>query len=202
MGGFWGLRQWHSARADGWHCRSESCNPSHQPLILTAPHLLYQFALKVLFCLPQQEDKRSCQARYEALVVFCHWFPSTSSPAQGSIPRAALFAWPHERGGAAGLSKLAGVDASEEAVNEAVAQMVPIGKVGAKWDIAITVVFLCSSAARHLTGVLSCLALVGHLKRPRTSSQRKARTGLQGGAPLCSKPSGSSLWYRSLHAVE
>ncbi|CAK0787667.1 hypothetical protein CVIRNUC_010889 [Coccomyxa viridis] len=59
---------------------------------------------------------------------------------------------PGPTGGTAGLSKLAGVDASEEAVNEAVAQMVPIGKVGAKWDIAITAVFLCSSAARHLTG--------------------------------------------------
>ncbi len=85
--------------------------------------------------------------------------------------------WPHERAGFAGLSKLAGVDASEEAVNEAVAQMVPIGKVGAKWDIAITAVFLCSSAARHLTGVLRCLTLVGHQKRPRALLQCKGRTG-------------------------
>ena len=76
-----------------------------------------------------------------------------------------------------GCPSWAGVDASEEAVNEAVAQMVPIGKVGAKWDIAIAVVFLCSSAARHLTGVLSCLTLVGHLKRPRALSQCKGRTG-------------------------
>lgn len=59
----------------------------------------------------------------------------------------------------AGLSKLAGVDASEEDVNALVATTVPLGKVGAKWDIAIAAVFLCSSAARHLTGVgwVSCL---------------------------------------------
>ena len=44
VGGFWGLRQWHSARADGRHCRSERSIPSHQPLILTAPHLLYRYA--------------------------------------------------------------------------------------------------------------------------------------------------------------
>ena len=53
----------------------------------------------------------------------------------------------------AGLSKLAGVDASEEDVNALVASTVPLGKVGAKWDIAIAAVFLCSSAARHLTGL-------------------------------------------------
>ena len=53
---------------------------------------------------------------------------------------------------AAGLSKLAGVDASEEDVNALVASTVPLGKVGSKWDIAIAAVFLASSAARHLTG--------------------------------------------------
>lgn len=59
---------------------------------------------------------------------------------------------------AAGLSKLAGVDASEEEVNAAVASTVPLGKVGAKWDIAIAAVFLCSSAARHLTGAVTAPA--------------------------------------------
>ena len=109
--------------------------------------------------------------------MLCRWLPCTTSPAQDSTSRAAFIVWPHERAGFAGLSKLAGVDASEEAVNEAVAQMVPIGKVGAKWDIAITAVFLCSSAARHLTGVLRCLTLVGHQKRPRALLQCKGRTG-------------------------
>ncbi|CAL5224536.1 g7235 [Coccomyxa viridis] len=52
----------------------------------------------------------------------------------------------------AGLSKLAGVDASKDDVNALVASTVPLGKVGSKWDIAIAAVFLCSSAARHLTG--------------------------------------------------
>ena len=87
-------------------------------------------------------------------------FRLAAQPGQGLTSAAASIAWPHARGRFAGLSKLAGVEASEEVVNEAVAQMVPIGKVGAKWDIAITVVFLCSSAARHLTGVLSCSSLV------------------------------------------
>jgi hypothetical protein len=59
---------------------------------------------------------------------------------------------------AAGLSKLAGVDASEDEVNAAVASTVPLGKVGAKWDIAIAAVFLCSSAARHLTGAVTAPA--------------------------------------------
>ncbi len=51
-----------------------------------------------------------------------------------------------------GVSKLAGVDASEEEVNELVAATIPIGRVGSKWDIAIAAVFLCSPAARHITG--------------------------------------------------
>ena len=62
---------------------------------------------------------------------------------------------------AAGLSKLAGVDASEDKVNAAVASTVPLGKVGAKWDIAIAAVFLCSSAARHLTGAVTAPAKLG-----------------------------------------
>lgn len=44
------------------------------------------------------------------------------------------------------------MDASEDDVNALVASTVPLGKVGSKWDIAIAAVFLCSSAARHLTG--------------------------------------------------
>ena len=61
---------------------------------------------------------------------------------------------------AAGLSKLAGVDASEEDVNALVASTVPLGKVGSKWDIAIAAVFLSSSAARHLTGGASVPTLI------------------------------------------
>ena len=57
-------------------------------------------------------------------------------------------------GGVAGVSKLAGVDASEEEVNEMVASTIPIGRVGSTWDIAIAAVFLCSPAARHITGAL------------------------------------------------
>lgn len=53
---------------------------------------------------------------------------------------------------AAGVSKLAGVDVSEEEVNQLVASTIPIGRVGSKWDIAIAAVFLCSPAARHITG--------------------------------------------------
>ncbi|BDA49426.1 Peroxisomal 2,4-dienoyl-CoA reductase [Coccomyxa sp. Obi] len=59
---------------------------------------------------------------------------------------------PGPTGGTAGVQKLAGVDASEEEVNELVASTIPIGRVGSKWDIAIAAVFLCSSAARHITG--------------------------------------------------
>jgi peroxisomal 2,4-dienoyl-CoA reductase len=57
-------------------------------------------------------------------------------------------------GGVAGVSKLAGVDASEEEVNQMVASTIPIGRVGSTWDIAIAAVFLCSPAARHITGAL------------------------------------------------
>ena len=52
----------------------------------------------------------------------------------------------------AGLSKLAGVDASEEEINKMIAKEVPLGVVGAKWDIGIATVFLCSPAARYITG--------------------------------------------------
>ena len=51
-----------------------------------------------------------------------------------------------------GLSKLAGVDASEEEVSRMIAKEVPLGVVGAKWDIGIATVFLCSPAARYITG--------------------------------------------------
>lgn len=59
-----------------------------------------------------------------------------------------------------GVQKLAGVDASEEEVNELVASTIPIGRVGSKWDIAIAAVFLCSSAARHITGALQTSPLL------------------------------------------
>ena len=59
-----------------------------------------------------------------------------------------------------GVQKLAGVDASEEEVNELVASTIPIGRVGSKWDIAIAAVFLCSSAARHITGALHLAPLM------------------------------------------
>ena len=75
---------------------------------------------------------------------------------------------------AAGLSKLAGVDASENEVNAAVASTVPLGKVGAKWDIAIAAVFLCSSAARHLTGVITAPAKLA-MEWPANLQERLAR---------------------------
>ena len=52
----------------------------------------------------------------------------------------------------AGLQKLAGVDGGEDAVNRAVAACIPVGHVGAKWDIAIAAVFLASPAARFISG--------------------------------------------------
>lgn len=52
----------------------------------------------------------------------------------------------------AGVSKLAGVDASQDEVSRLVGETIPLGRVGAKWDIAIAAVFLCSDAARHVTG--------------------------------------------------
>ena len=116
-------------------------------------------------------------------LVFCSIAASAFAQLKSAGARCVLLlallfvVWSSEMRLSAGLSKLAGVEASEEVVNEAVAQMVPIGKVGAKWDIAITVVFLCSSAARHLTGVLCCLTLVGRFKRPRALLQCE-RTGL------------------------
>ncbi|KAK9832722.1 hypothetical protein WJX81_003788 [Elliptochloris bilobata] len=55
-------------------------------------------------------------------------------------------------GGTAGLQKLAGVNGGEEAVNKAVAACIPVGHVGARWDIAIAAVFLASPAARFISG--------------------------------------------------
>ena len=72
-----------------------------------------------------------------------------------------------------GLSKLAGVDASEDDVNALVASTVPLGKVGSKWDIAIAAVFLCSSAARHLTGE----TFVPHVAAVETSVLSKGSHG-------------------------
>ena len=51
-----------------------------------------------------------------------------------------------------GLQKLAGVEGGEDAVNSAVAACIPVGHVGAKWDIAIAAVFLASPAARFISG--------------------------------------------------
>ncbi len=80
---------------------------------------------------------------------------------------------------AAGLSKLAGVDASEDDVNTLVASTVPLGKVGAKWDIAIAAVFLCSSAARHLTGALSsAICSLPHMQYHPTHSGADAKQDL------------------------
>lgn len=84
---------------------------------------------------------------------------------------------------AAGLSKLAGVDASEEEVNAAVASTVPLGKVGSKWDIAIAAVFLCSSAARHLTGVVTAPV--------KLAMGVAGKTGGKGSMPAVAKQSNS-----------
>lgn len=51
-----------------------------------------------------------------------------------------------------GLQKLAGVEGGDDAVNSAVAACIPVGHVGAKWDIAIAAVFLASPAARFISG--------------------------------------------------
>lgn len=53
----------------------------------------------------------------------------------------------------AGLQKLAGVAGGEEEVNKMVAASIPVGHVGARWDIAIAAVFLSSPAARFISGV-------------------------------------------------
>jgi len=52
--------------------------------------------------------------------------------------------------GTAGLAKLAGVGADKlEAI---VSSMVPLGRLGAAWDVAMGVVFLASDAARYVSG--------------------------------------------------
>lgn len=53
-----------------------------------------------------------------------------------------------------GLQKLAGVGGGEEEVNKRVAASIPVGHVGARWDIAVAAVFLSSPAARFISGVL------------------------------------------------
>ena len=52
----------------------------------------------------------------------------------------------------AGLQKLAGVAGGEDEVNKLVAASIPVGHVGARWDIAIAAVFLASPAARFISG--------------------------------------------------
>lgn len=47
----------------------------------------------------------------------------------------------------AGLTKLGG-----DIAQEAIAQYVPLGRLGTKWDIAMTAVFICSSAGSYVTG--------------------------------------------------
>ena len=91
-----------------------------------------------------------------------HTGPSQPVTCAGPALPAMLSAGAGGRGGAAktgamftsraGLQKLAGVDGGEDAVNRAVAACIPVGHVGAKWDIAIAAVFLASPAARFISG--------------------------------------------------
>ena len=53
--------------------------------------------------------------------------------------------------GTAGLSKLAG-DGGAGDVEAAVASLVPLGRLGERWDIAITAVWLASAGARFVSG--------------------------------------------------
>ena len=55
----------------------------------------------------------------------------------------------------AGLTKLApagGSGSSSSAVKDAVVSAIPLGRMGAKWDIAMACVFLASPAARFISG--------------------------------------------------
>ena len=52
----------------------------------------------------------------------------------------------------AGLTKLAGVEGSPADVDRAMAELIPLGHVGAKWDIAMACVYLASPAARFVSG--------------------------------------------------
>ncbi len=84
-----------------------------------------------------------------------HTGPSQPVTCAGPALPAMLSAGAGGRGGAAktgamftsraGLQKL-------DAVNRAVAACIPVGHVGAKWDIAIAAVFLASPAARFISG--------------------------------------------------
>lgn len=62
--------------------------------------------------------------------------------------------------GTAGLKKLAGVDGSSDPLGSApgktledqIKEKIPIGRAGTAWDIAMSVVYLCSSAGSFMTG--------------------------------------------------
>jgi peroxisomal 2,4-dienoyl-CoA reductase len=54
--------------------------------------------------------------------------------------------------GTAGLKKLAGVDGSGKPLEDLIKEKIPVGRAGTAWDIAMAVVYLCSSAGGFVTG--------------------------------------------------
>ena len=54
--------------------------------------------------------------------------------------------------GTAGLKKLAGGDGSGTSLEDMIKEKIPIGRAGTAWDIAMAVVYLCSSAGGFMTG--------------------------------------------------
>jgi hypothetical protein len=107
--------------------------------------------------------QRHCLRRGASSPATSLWALHSPSHALARLAGYAVFADADGQGGAAklgvvpascaGLQKLAGVDGGEDAVNRAVAACIPVGHVGAKWDIAIAAVFLASPAARFISGL-------------------------------------------------
>lgn len=103
-----------------------------------------------------------------------------------------------------GMAKLAPADDSS-AVDELVAEMIPLGRMGTKTDIALAAVFLCSSAGGFITGETLVVdgghwlfkpqmlprELVSDMSR-RVESKSRAMTpsnGLSANAETISRPS-------------
>lgn len=52
----------------------------------------------------------------------------------------------------AGFSKLGGSLMNEDSSEHPLAEVIPIKRLGKKWDIAMSVLYLCSSAGQNITG--------------------------------------------------